>query len=584
MNWLLNVSTRLKLLLAFGLMLAFLAIVMATAYWGITSMQKSQKSLYEEDFPDVSDIQEVLANLDENRSAVLSMILMTQRAEQETLQRAMTEAARDSNEKLQQLKERNRDDAQIHALLEELTRLRQDYREARDSQVIPLIFQGKTEQAVKLSIGVQQQRFARMQGVVKQLIGLTKERARAAVAGSEQDIARSLQVFEIVGIVALGSVIVLVLMLNRMIADPLKEIAIRAERIAAGEIVVLPMGRPRADEIGVLDLKFNQMAASLGDKVALAQQIADGDLRTQIRTLSEKDVLGTAFATMAQSLRAMNREIGEGVNVLAASASEILAGTTQVAAGAAETASAMSETATTVEEVKQTATLSSQKAKAVAETAQKAAQVAQGGRKAVEETGAGMQRIREQMEQIADSIVRLAEQSQAIGEIIATVNDLAEQSNLLAVNAAIEAAKAGEQGKGFAVVAQEVKSLAEQSKQATSQVRGILGDIQKATNGAVLATEQGAKAVEVGVRLSQDAGAAIQQLAESLIESAQAASQIAVSAQQQLAGMDQLASAAENIKLATTQNLDSTRQTETAAHNLHALGQKLQVLVGRYRL
>ena len=127
-----------------------------------------------------------------------------------------------------------------------------------------------------------------------------------------------------------------------------------------------------------------------------------------------------------------------------------------------------------------------------------------------------MNRIREQMESIAESIVRLSEQGQTIGEIIATVNDLAEQSNLLAVNAAIEAARAGEQGKGFAVVAQEVKSLAEQSKQATAQVRAILGDIQKATNSAVMATEQGSKAVEAGVAQSTQAGEAIRLLAESI--------------------------------------------------------------------
>ena len=111
----------------------------------------------------------------------------------------------------------------------------------------------------------------------------------------------------------------------------------------------------------------------------------------------------------------------------------------------------------------------------------------------------------------------LSEQSTAIGEITATVADIAEQSNLLAVNAAIEAAKAGEQGKGFAVVAQEVKSLAEQSKQATGQVRSILSDIQKGINTAVMLTERGSKASEAGVKQSAVAGESIQVLVEQVL-------------------------------------------------------------------
>ncbi len=185
-----------------------------------------------------------------------------------------------------------------------------------------------------------------------------------------------------------------------------------------------------------------------------------------------------------------------------------------------------------------------------------------------------------QLKLLAESIVRLSEQSQAIGEIIATVNDLAEQSNLLAVNAAIEAARAGEQGKGFAVVAQEVKSLAEQSKQATAQVRTILGEIQKATGAAVLATEQGSKAVEAGLKQSGEAGESIRQLAESVTEAAQAATQIAASSQQQMVGMDQVALAMENIRQASLQNVSGTKQAETAAHNLHELGRKLGSMIG----
>ena len=278
--------------------------------------------------------------------------------------------------------------------------------------------------------------------------------------------------------------------------------------------------------------------------------------------------------------RTITRQLRDSITQLSSSSAEILATTTQVASGAAETATAVSETTATVEEVKQTAQVASQKARNVSDSAQKASQVSQNGRKAVEETAQGMQRIQEQMESIAESIVQLSEQSQSIGEIIATVNDLAEQSNLLAVNAAIEAAKAGEQGKGFAVVAQEVKSLAEQSKQATSQVRTILGDIQKATSTAVLATEQGNKAVQDGVKQTDESGEAIRQLADSVNEAAQSATQIAASSQQQMVGMDQVAQAMENIKQASLQNVSGTKQAETAAKGLHELGQKLSDMVG----
>jgi methyl-accepting chemotaxis protein len=188
------------------------------------------------------------------------------------------------------------------------------------------------------------------------------------------------------------------------------------------------------------------------------------------------------------------------------------------------------------------------------------------------------------VESIADMVVRLSEQSQAIGEIIATVNDLAEQSNLLAVNASIEAAKAGEQGKGFAVVAQEIRSLAAQSKQATTQVRNILFDVQKAISSAVMATELGSKAVAEGVRLSTQAGEAIDVLAESVTESTNAAIQIAASSQEQLIGMDQVVSAMENIREAALQMASSTKQTEKSAHDLHKLGSRLQEIVKFYKV
>ncbi|HZK81166.1 MAG TPA: methyl-accepting chemotaxis protein, partial [Humisphaera sp.] len=234
--------------------------------------------------------------------------------------------------------------------------------------------------------------------------------------------------------------------------------------------------------------------------------------------------------------------------------------------------------------VKQTALFSSKRTLQVSESAQHVVQISQNGKKSTEETLEEMKRIRAQMQLIADRMVRLSEQSQTVGEIIATVEDLAQQSNLLSVNAAIEAAKAGEHGRGFGVVAQEVKSLSEQSRAATTQVRTILSEIQKAANAAVIATEQGTKAVEAGVRQSGEAGESIVLLLANVADAAAAASQIAASSQQQTLGMDQVATAMERIKTASNQNVESAKELEGAARDLSNLGERLKELVGRHKL
>ena len=224
----------------------------------------------------------------------------------------------------------------------------------------------------------------------------------------------------------------------------------------------------------------------------------------------------------------------------------------------------VSETSTTVEEVRQAARVSSDKAKRVAESAREAVQVSEAGQKAAHGTIQRMSLIRDQMESIGETVVKLSEQSRAIEDIIDAVQDIADQSNLLAVNASIEAARAGDHGKGFAVVASEIKSLADQSKQATEQVRHILDDTKKWVSAVVMATEQGGKAVEAGVTQSVTAGEAIQSLADSVSSASQAASVIDASAQQGFAGLDQVSGAMLSVERATRQNLEAMRQLEDA--------------------
>ncbi len=279
-------------------------------------------------------------------------------------------------------------------------------------------------------------------------------------------------------------------------------------------------------------------------------------------------------------IRVIREPLQETSGGLASSAAEILAVATQQAASANETMAAVSETVATVDEVSQTSEQASQRARAVAESAQRAAEIARNGRQSVENSIEAMDSVRQRVESIADSILALAEQAQAIGEIITAVNDIAEQTNLLALNAAVEATRAGEHGRGFAVVASEIKSLAEQAKRSTVEIRQILNEIQRATSAAVMATEQGTKQASAGSRQAGEAGDTIRALSDAVTHAAQAAAQIVASAGQQAIGMEQIRQAIGNIHEATQQNLTSSKQAETAATELNRLGSVLIEMVG----
>ena len=377
--------------------------------------------------------------------------------------------------------------------------------------------------------------------------------------------------------------VLVVVYLSRTIIRPVSQLQAAADGMAVGDLDYTVSVRSK-DEIGALAVSFQKMNEALKSIAVMAGRIADGDLTEGIDPRSEKDELGSALSTMYENLRRQISEVAEAANVLTSSSSEILASTSQFTANATETASAVNETTATVEEVKQTAHLSNQKAKEVSVNAQQAVEVSRTGKQAVEESNELMNLIRDKMESIAESILHLSEQSQSIGEIMMTVSDLADQSNILAVNAAIEASRAGEQGRGFVVVAQEIKNLADGSREASGQVRKLLADIQKATNSAVLTMEQGSKAVTSGIEQSIEAEKAIRVLSESIDEASQSATQIAASSHQQLVGMDQVALAMESIKAAAGENVTSAGQLESEVQNLNELGQKLKAAVDRYRV
>ncbi len=340
-----------------------------------------------------------------------------------------------------------------------------------------------------------------------------------------------------------------------------------------------------------LEKQRAQLQSAIARYVEHTAEVARGNLTARVSLDGQEQetdksliTLGRNLNEMTVSLQRMIQQIRDAANNLGSAAAEILAATTQQASGASEQSAAISQTTTTVDEVKTIAEQASVRAQEVATASQQTVQVSHSGQRAVHDTIDSMGQIKERVEGIAENILALSEQTQQIGEIIATVNDIASQSNILALNASVEAARAGEHGKGFAVVAVEVRNLAEQSKQATAQVKAILSEIQKATNATVMATEEGTKKVDSGVQLAAQAQQAIEQLSGVIVESAQSATQVVAGSRQQVSGIEQIALAMRNINQATVQSLASTRQAEKSAQNLNELARSLTETVTQYKL
>lgn len=321
----------------------------------------------------------------------------------------------------------------------------------------------------------------------------------------------------------------------------------------------------------------------LSEKATL---ISEGDLRIEVQAVDRRDEIGSlteAFRGMLVRLREQTRQTMEGVNVLSTSAAEISSAAAQLATSSSKTSEMVSDSSTTAEELRHAAQVASEKAKGVAASSQEAVKISNSGSRATQDTIDRMNLIKQQMQSIGETVVKLSEQSQAIENIVGSVQDLADQSNLLAVNASIEAARAGDRGKGFAVVAHEIKSLADQSKEATEQVRTILDETRRWVSAVVMATEEGSKAVDAGLRQSLLAGEAIRTVNETVMASSQAASVIGASTDEQFTGVEQVVAAMANIDQSAQQALAASNQLHSESTRVADLSETLKQLVAQYK-
>ena len=315
-------------------------------------------------------------------------------------------------------------------------------------------------------------------------------------------------------------------------------------------------------------------------------RIVEGDLTQGVKVDTNDEVgeLAEAFGAMVEKLKEVLGALQESVQLLTNAGNELSQSTAEQSQTITRQATALQETQVTAQEIKQTSLLAAQKADAVLKLTEKADEVSSSGEAAIERSLGGLTDIRSQVDEIAQKIAQLSERTQQIGGITQTVKDLADQSNMLALNAAIEAVRSGEHGKGFAVVAREIRSLADQSIQATNRVREILEDIGGAIRVAVSITERGSQKIEGGLLQVKASGENLRELSNIVKDNSSAVRQIAAAVSQQNAGITQIFSAVTDQTKMMDETMRRLETTTLAASVLKDLSQRVSDVVRRFRV
>ncbi len=330
------------------------------------------------------------------------------------------------------------------------------------------------------------------------------------------------------------------------------------------------------EEIVAVVMKGEDVMARISEGDLTARM--EGEYRGNYKNLQDHTRL------LGESLEKVISEVRESVEVTASSSTEISASIEQMAAGAQEQSAQAIEVAGAVEEMAKTIMETTKNTGALADAAKESRRIAGEGGDVIGQTIEGMDRIAQVVKMSSEKIQRLGKSSSEIGEIIQVIDDIADQTNLLALNAAIEAARAGEQGRGFAVVADEVRRLAERTTKATKEIAEMIQRIQAETGEAVGAIDAGNAEVERGKKLADKAGEALREIVQGSDKVADLVSQVAAASEQQSTAAEQISRNIEGISSVSSESASGTQQIANAANDLNRLTENLRILISRFKV
>ena len=331
---------------------------------------------------------------------------------------------------------------------------------------------------------------------------------------------------------------------------------------------------------------LDTVVSSLNETFTVLDSVAKGDLTQKVKSNYKGyyNEFKQNVNKLVESLNSALSEVAQSASSVAEASTEISSSAEQLAAGAQEQMQQAKEVAGSVEQMTRTILDNTKNASFAAEAAKEAGKKANEGGAVVETTIQGMMKIATVVEKSADVLKTLGKSSDQIGEIIQVIDDIADQTNLLALNAAIEAARAGEQGRGFAVVADEVRKLAERTTKATKEIASMITQIQRDANDAVTSMNEGIGEVEKGKESASRTESVLKEIIQGAVKVSDVVGQVAAASEEQAAAAEQIGKNIEGINKVTQQSGMGTQQIAKSSEELNNLTETLQNLLLKFRI
>lgn len=537
-----NLKVGVRLGGAFFLIIVIMLIVGGIAISKLNSLDHEISSLVTDKYPKVIMLEDIKNHLSIIARGLRNALLVDSPEEAGKELKRVTDA-RDAIGKIFGELEKIVQSESGKATLKTVTDARTAYVQAY-SVVIKLVESGDKEKArTELLTNVRKAQSAYFEALDKMIEHQTKEVERVGKE-AHHNAAQSKLIISALLLIATVLAVVLSVLIIRSITKPVAELVIANEKLAGGDLTVSIFTRGQ-DEIG---------------------QLADSSRR------------------MVENLRELISRVADTSGQIASASNQLRSTAEQIATAAEEVASQTSTVATASEEMAATSGDIAQNCSMAAESSRQSSESASHGGAVVQDTIAGMVKIAERVKNSAQTVENLGARSEQIGQIIGTIEDIADQTNLLALNAAIEAARAGEQGRGFAVVADEVRALAERTSRATREIGEMIKGIQSETKAAVRVMEEGVSEVEKGAMSSEQSGKALDLILQQIGEVSMQINQIATAAEEQTATTSEITMNVQQVTEVVHQTARGANETAAAAAQLNNNAEELQQLVRRFKL